>query len=235
MQSKHNQIALFDIDWTLVNGLNLTHSASFRFMFEHVFELENINVYDIRPNGMTDSQIIFEILKINNLSAMFTKKRVDTAIKIMGNYYVENAYKEKITLMPGEMNLLDTLKREGYLVGVLSGNIEMVGRQKLADALISEYFSFAAFGDMSTSRSELVDFAEKDMQKQGFEAQKNQFIIIGDSIRDIECARDSKLPSIGIATGAYSKRELQLAGSSLAVDSLEEINSVMQFISSCSR
>ncbi len=233
MQNTHNQIALFDIDWTLINGLNLTHSASFRFIFEHVFKLENINVYDIRPHGMTDSQIIFEILKIHNLSAMFTKNRVDTAIKLMGNYYVENSHKEQIALMPGVMNLLDTLKKDGYLMGILSGNIESVGRQKLVDASILDYFSFGAFGNMSVSRSELVGFAEKDMQKHGIEAQKDQFIIIGDSIRDIECARNSRLSSIGVATGSYSKKELQLAGAELTVNTLEDINSIRRFISSC--
>lgn len=233
MQIKNRKILLFDIDWTLVHGLNLTHSASFKFMFEKVFGLKDINVYDIRPNGMTDLQIISEILRIHNLLDMFKKKQVNIAINVMGEYYVKNAHKEKITLMTGVENLLNALKRDGYLMGVLSGNIERIGIQKLEDASILEYFSFAAFGSMSTLRSELVGFAEKDMQKHGIKANKDQFIIIGDSMRDIECARDSKLPCISVATGAYSKNELQLAGSSFVVDTLEDINSVMEFISNC--
>lgn len=233
MQNKQNIIPVFDIDWTLVHGINLTHSASFKYMFEHVFSLKNINVYDIRPHGMTDSQIILEILNIHNLAEELTKERLDTAIKLMGNYYLENSHKEHIKLMPGVMNVLDTLKDAGYLMGILSGNIEVVGRQKLLGALISEHFSFGAFGDISVSRSELVDFAEKDMQKHGIDAQKNQFVIIGDSIRDIECAMDSNIHSIGVATGSYSKEELQHAGADLVVNTLEEIDSVMEFISSC--
>ncbi|MEK7497192.1 MAG: HAD family hydrolase [Patescibacteria group bacterium] len=231
MHNKNNLIALFDIDWTLINGLNRMHSESFRYIFKHVFRLENINVYDIRPHGMTDLQIIFEILRIHNLSALFTKKRVNMSVRLMGNYYVENSYKEQVTLMPGVIDLLNTLKKRGYLMGILSGNIERIGKQKLVDALISEYFSFGAFGDMSVSRSELVDFAEINMQKNGIKAQKNQFVIIGDSVRDIECAKNSKLPSIGVATGSYSNKEIQLAGANLAVNTLKEVNSVMRFFS----
>lgn len=228
--NKYYLIPLFDIDWTLVNGLNQTHSDSFKFMFEHVFKLENINVYDIRPCGMTDSQIILEILKIHNMADKFTKNRLSTAIALMGNYYLENSHKEHIKLMPGVMNVLETLKNAGYIMGILSGNIETVGRQKLSGASISEYFSFGAFGDMSVSRSELVDFAEKEMQKNAINAQKNQFVIIGDSIRDIECAKNSNIPSICVATGSYSKGELQYAGADLVVNTLEEVDSVTQFI-----
>ncbi len=231
MQNKQNIIPVFDIDWTLVHGINLTHSGSFKYMFEQEFGLKNINVYDIRPHGMTDSQIILEILKIHNLSEKLTKKRLDSAIKLMRNYYLENSHNEHTKLMPGVMNMLNTLKDAGYIMGILSGNIEIVGRQKLLRASISEYFSFGAFGSMSASRSELVDFAEKDMQMNGIDAQKNQFVIIGDSMRDIECAINSNIPSIGVATGSYPKEELQHAGADLVVSTLEEIDSIMEFIS----
>ncbi len=233
MKNKQYTIPVFDIDWTLVHGINFTHSESFKYMFEEVFGLKNINVYDIRPHGMTDSQIILEILKIHNLSEGLTKERFETAIKQMGNYYLENSHKEHIKLMPGVMNVLNTFKDTGYVMGILSGNIEVVGRQKLSSTLISEYFSFSAFGDMSTSRSELVDFAEKDMQKHGIDAQRSQFVIIGDSMRDIECAMNSNIPSIGVATGSYPKEELKRAGADLVVNTLEEIDSIMKFISSC--
>ncbi len=231
MQNKQDLIPVFDIDWTLVHGINLTHSASFRYMFESVFGLKNINVRDIRPNGMTDSQIILEILKIHNLSEKLTKECLDTAIKIMGDYYLKNSQNEHIKLMPGVMNLLDTLTDAGYIMGILSGNIEVVGRRKLSGASISEYFSFGAFGDKSVSRSELVNFAERDMQEQGISAQRNQFVIIGDSMRDIECAKNSNLPSICVATGSYTMKELQDAGADLVLNTLEEVGAIMEFIS----
>jgi phosphoglycolate phosphatase-like HAD superfamily hydrolase len=175
-------------------------------MFEYVFKLKNINVYDIRPHGMTDLQIIFEILKIHNLSNKFTKKRLNAAIKLMGDYYIDNSHTEHIRLMPGVKNLLDILKNTGHLLGVLSGNIERIGKQKLLNASISEYFSFGAFGNMSVSRSKLVYFAEKDMLRHGINGRKDQFVIIGDSIRNIECAKKSKILSIGVATGGLFKR-----------------------------
>lgn len=223
-------IILFDIDWTLVNGINYTHSDSFKYIFDRVFGLKNINVYDIRPHGMTDLQIISEILKINNLSSEFTKSNSDLAISLMGEYYIKNSEKEFVTLMPGVINLLNTLKKYEYLMGILSGNIEKVGKQKVAAVNISHYFCFGAFGDMSVSRADLVDFAEKDMQKNGFNATKKQFIIIGDSVRDIECAKKSKLSSIGVATGSSSLENLKIAGADLVVCSLEDIDIIMELI-----
>jgi phosphoglycolate phosphatase-like HAD superfamily hydrolase len=108
--------------------------------------------------------------------------------------------------MPGVEQVLGHLARRGALLGVATGNLEMIGWIKVEQAGLREWFRFGGFSDHFPVRSELVaQAAGKAREMTGREA---SVCVVGDTPRDIEAARANFLSVIAVATGRYSFEEL---------------------------
>lgn len=59
------KLALFDIDKTLIKSSN-GHKVAFSIAFQEVYGI-NTSINIIQYSGMTDQQIIFDVLKANGL------------------------------------------------------------------------------------------------------------------------------------------------------------------------
>ena len=120
--------------------------------------------------------------------------------------------------MPGVENVLSHLARKGALLGVASGNLEMIGWIKIEHAGLREWFRFGGFSDHFPIRSELIGQAAlKARELTG----GTKICVVGDTPRDIESARANFLSVIAVATGNYSFEELlkyqpEVCASSLA-------------------
>jgi len=65
------------------------------------------------------------------------------------------------------------------------------------------------FGSETCIRSELVPLAMEDAKsKTGIEFEKDQVYLVGDTIADIECAKQSGVKIISVATGLESMEKL---------------------------
>jgi phosphoglycolate phosphatase-like HAD superfamily hydrolase len=120
--------------------------------------------------------------------------------------------------MPGVENVLSHLARKGALLGVASGNLEMIGWIKIEHAGLREWFRFGGFSDHFPIRSELIGQAALKAREL---ASGTKICVVGDTPRDIESARANFLSVIAVATGSYSFEELlkfqpEVCASSLA-------------------
>ena len=98
------------------------------------------------------------------------------------------------------------LAARGALLGVATGNLEMIGWIKVEEAGLREWFKFGGFSDHFPIRSELIGHAaNKARELAGNEA---RICVVGDTPRDIEAARANSLPVIAVATGRYPFDEL---------------------------
>jgi phosphoglycolate phosphatase-like HAD superfamily hydrolase len=118
-----------------------------------------------------------------------------------------------IALNSGVKELLPLLvKSPRHAVGVLTGNLEQIAREKLACAEILSYFSEFYCADRYFDRARLVrDAVNSCVRKYQLPASKN-VMIVGDTPRDIAAANASEATSIGIASSAVSMRQLTEAG-----------------------
>ncbi len=111
------------------------------------------------------------------------------------------------------------LARKGALLGVATGNLEMIGWIKIEQAGLREWFRFGGFSDHFPIRAELVaDAARKARELAGADA---RVCVVGDTPRDIEAAHANQLPVIAVATGNFSFEALlegkpEVCASSLA-------------------
>lgn len=230
MSSLKYKIPLFDIDWTLLKGGNKVHNAAFTFAFDKVYKLPNTSIDEINHHGMVDTQIFIEIPKLHGISEEEAKSKIPQALETMINYFNQHADEGSYKVMPGSLKLLKTLKSLKVPMGLLTGNTEEIGWEKLGRAGIRDFFSFGAFGSMVLKRIDLIPIAKKKAENLlGLNVSLQQLVIVGDSPRDIVCAKEAGISIIAVGAGVHAVDKLKEAD--LVVKSLEEKDKIIKFLS----
>jgi phosphoglycolate phosphatase-like HAD superfamily hydrolase len=204
---KLNLVLLFDIDGTLIKtggaGKNAMEDA-FNLLFHKQNGMEKISFA-----GSTDLGIFDHSLKLNGISpeqaipeSVFREKY----LSLLKKYLKENP--EGQELLPGVADFLAHCKeRDDIYMGLVTGNYREGAQIKLAHFNIEHYFNEGAFGCDFANRNLLPPLAIQRIQQKGYTLPpKNKIWIIGDTIKDIECAKTNGLPSLITFTG-FSPRE----------------------------
>jgi phosphoglycolate phosphatase-like HAD superfamily hydrolase len=225
------KIPLFDIDGTLFKTRNPIHQNAFAFAFKKVYG-KNAKQIEAHPEGKTDKQIILEVLKRHGVPAEEIRKKINTAMQVMAMYFSEHENQVNPEVLPGVKELLSKLKGQNIPIGVLTGNVERIGWTKIEKAGLRDFFNFGAFGDKTEKRVELVEIARQNAEiALGKTFQTQDFVIVGDTPKDIQCAKDAGIKVIIAATGIFSFDELAKEKPDLLVQTLED-QKVFDFITS---
>lgn len=138
----------------------------------------------------------------------------------------------KAYCLPGILPLLEGLLAARIAtLGLLTGNYEETGCQKLtAVGIDPAWFSPRIWGDAAPTRPDLVRVA---MQREAHDTPES-VIVIGDTTRDVHCAKVNGCRVLGVATGPASRKELLDAGADHAVDDLTDPNPLLEMIQACS-
>ena len=125
--------------------------------------------------------------------------------------------------MPGIAPVLERLAaRPEAKPGLLTGNYEVVARLKLARAGIGRYFPSGqgAFGSDAEDRAALPAIARRRAGVVGVPHPRQHTIVIGDTPRDIACARADDVHCVAVATGPFTAEQLEGADA-VAADAAE--------------
>ena len=135
-------------------------------------------------------------------------------------------------MFPGVKELLARLRgREDVLVGLLTGNVERGAWLKLGRFKLGDYFQFGAFGNEHEDRGELAKIAvEKAREILGRPVKGDEVTVIGDTPRDVACARAIGARAVIVATGLVAREELQAAEPDVILDSFEDVEGTLQAI-----
>ncbi|MEW6570982.1 MAG: HAD family hydrolase [Nitrospirota bacterium] len=214
------KLILFDIDGTLIDTGG-AGSRSLNLAMRELFSIENA-FRGISMSGKTDTQIIKEGLAKHGIA------RSDAVGQIIETYlrYLEREMQnERKHVKPGVNELLEKLRLfTGSALGLLTGNLERGARIKLEPFGLNKYFPAGAFGSDNEDRNKLLPVAV-----QRFEAvlqrkiKMADCIVIGDTPRDIECAKIYDAVSIGVATGPYASDTLLKAGADIVLKDLTDL------------
>lgn len=221
-----NKLILFDIDETLIDS-GRAGTRALNNSFRELFGIEDA-FKNIKMAGMTDIQIMKEALSLYGLSD--GDGRVNEVI----NQYLSNLSKEIENpwkkVKPGVFEILDDLIGESVPLGLLTGNLEAGANIKLAPFGLQKYFQAGAFGSDNEDRDKLLPIAVRKFVKLGVIASPERCVVIGDTPRDVRCAKVHNALCIATATGPYSKEALSDAGADLVVETLEEKEACLNFI-----
>jgi len=224
-------LVLWDIDGTLMTTSG-AGSAAFleagRELFGERFRLDGVDQL-----GRLDSVIWRDAAKVSRV-----EDPDESEIKFRAVYL--NCYKYRLVsepaacvLFPGVVDLIDRLEKQDHVIqGLLTGNYPEIGRMKLEIAGFDlRLFPVRAWGSDARTRPDLVPVALSRLREfNGTVLDSKQVLIIGDTPRDVNCARENGCRSLGVATGKFSRQALEEAGADIAVDDLADVEAILDWI-----
>jgi phosphoglycolate phosphatase-like HAD superfamily hydrolase len=228
------QVLLFDIDGTLVHaapGRGYRHQVkeAIASIFGTAGRLD-----EVRFDGKTDVAILREALEPAGIGADEIRARVPEWERVF-RALVERLDQEQALFEPtaGAAALLEQLGGDPlFPLALLTGNLESMAWAKLRSAGLAHHFRYrGAYGSDHEDRNELPSIAAARLAEQtGCQLLREQFVIIGDTPRDIAAARGAGMRSIGVATGNYREAELADCGADAV---LPDFADAARFIRAC--
>jgi phosphoglycolate phosphatase len=200
---------LFDIDGTLVRSRDRIHIDSFASSVRRVMGFE-VTLAGILLAGSTDTAILREACRQAGIPAEELETRSEAILEAMRATVAERRHEMVVERMPGVEQALRHLARRGALLGVATGNLEVIGWIKIEQAGLREWFRFGGFSDRFPVRSELIGRAAAKARELAAPGGRPEakVCVVGDTPRDIEAARANSLAVIAVATGRYSFDQL---------------------------
>lgn len=210
-------LLLFDIDGTLLLRASDAHRDALYAALGEVHGVRDPGaIRAVDPSGRTDGEIARAILLAHGVSA----ERIDAGGAAVREA-VCRAYAElcpedlSAAVAPGMTALLAELaaRHEEVRLALLTGNFEPVARLKLARAGLGRFFARGqgAFGSDGEDRAGLPAIARRRGGRDGVSHPRERTVVIGDTPRDIACARADGVRCLAVATGRFSEAELAAA------------------------
>lgn len=218
MSNKHPFIILFDIDGTL-----LTVDRNFnRPLLRRIIDDLEINYPSMESDpfsGRTDYDIITSFLVNHNFDEDLYKKFKTIYLERL-NDEIKSEHVLRHNFIDEALSFFDN---EKFINGLLTGNYPSAAYKKLEAASIEFDFKFGAFGEFHKDRNMLPKLALQTIGDQlGIEPDPSLFIIIGDTLRDIECAKANGMKCVAVATGKFSSEQLAKYDPDLVIQNLSK-------------
>lgn len=216
------RLVLFDIDGTLIS----TGGAGMK-AFDRAFELEfgvRQGARDINFAGRTDTGILHEFFARHRIAP-----REDNVARFFASYvhWLEHfLHHGNGRILPGVLSLLRDLNclDRPPAIGLLTGNIRLGAQIKLRHYGLWEHFVTGAFGCEHADRNEVARTAlARGRESLGGDLRGDEVLVVGDTTRDIDCARAIGARCLAVATGGDPLDQLQAHGAARVVPDLTQV------------
>lgn len=230
------RLLLFDIDGTLIDTEGAGLAALEDGLYEAFPGREHISFPPLDLGGATDGSVIAFLFR------HFTIEDHPENHRLFHGAYT-GALRSRLEtfrgegrgrILPGVRRLVEHLAEErDFALGLLTGNMEAGARIKLDHFDLGRHFAFGAFGDDHHDRNLLGPIAvERAFQCTGATFASGDTVIIGDTIKDIACARAFGARVVGVATGSSSGQTLASGDPDALLQDLSDLPAVLEAIES---
>ena len=212
---------LFDIDGTLVD----TGGAGLTALTEAAVECFGEAGPELDLAGSTDLGII------QNFLDHFGRAHDPAFVDAFFAFYLERlewnlahgGFPGKV--LPGVVDLLERLAETPDIhLGLLTGNIAGGAAAKMRHFGLDHFFPFGGYGCDFADRNKLGPVASaRATAHTGRAFHPEEIVVIGDTPKDIACAKALGSPCIAVATGRFSVAELRQHAPHRVIASLEEL------------
>ena len=203
------RVLLFDIDGTLLQSHGVGRASVTAALGDLVGDVFDFS--DITFSGKTDPQIFREVLEAAGRCGLDVGGATPEAFSDL--YHREMSARlpaAHVEALPGAVDLVRQLAADGADVGLLTGNLEPIAYAKIGRiGLSAAELPFGAFGSDHADRNALPAIgAARAAERLGRAVAPSDLVIIGDTPRDIACARAGGAVSVAVATGRYDADQL---------------------------
>ena len=202
------RLVLFDIDGTLVKTGGAGVQA-FGRAFATEFNIPN-GTERLKFSGRTDTGLAREL---------FLQHKIEPSPENFQLFFGSYVFwldcfltQTRGAVLPGVWEFIRQLHAlpESPALGLLTGNIRLGAEIKLRHFELWEVFQTGAFGDDHEDRNQIAAIA----RDRGSRLLKNdlrgeEILVVGDTPRDIECARAIEARTLAVATGGVEFEELE--------------------------
>jgi len=210
---------VFDLDGTLAD-FNLDYKA----VRTEVRSL--IMKAGVAPSILEPNESIFEMLKKARIVLRNSGKSEEDvgtisrqALSIADEYEMDAA--RTTSLKPGVNEILKTLREMHLKIGLFT-----INSRRSANRILKR-FRLSAFFDAVIPRNavNLVKPNAEHLQVtlEALGANPHETLVVGDSVSDMECAREVKAIAVGLPTGFFSFRDLSSSGANYMITSLMDL------------
>ena len=215
------RVLLFDLDGTLVSTGGAGRRAMIAAMVEVVDAADAFEGFNFA--GMTDRSIVRA--GITKARGAATNADIDRVLDAyLPRLESELASTPHYRVFPGVSDVVHEVTRAGpgVAVGLGTGNVKRGAYAKLARSALGSAFSFGGFGCDAEDRTELIRTgASRGAEALGEPLAACRVIVIGDTPRDVAAARGIGAACLAVATGPYTRAQLQEAGADWCFETLE--------------
>ncbi len=206
------RILLWDIDGTLIRSVKTGGYKEYTIpVLEEIFGTSG-RLGEMRVSGMTDLQIVYEALSDAGISRdeilaraeVLVSRLTEEARRVTGNGV------KFFEVLPGVRETLQALAdHPRYESALVTGNIKPMAYLKMELVGLEQFFTLpGAFGDESHNRRDLpARAAERIREHLQMDLASEQFIVIGDTPNDIDCAQHFGARAVAVGTGRFYSRE----------------------------
>jgi phosphoglycolate phosphatase-like HAD superfamily hydrolase len=196
---------LFDIDGTLLLSPDRTHRYALHRAMRDVFGVET-TIDGIPYHGKTDPGIMRAALQRMGVTDATIDSKMSEALEVVRRDATEKADRFKPNVLPGIREVLELWREHGKLLGVTSGNLEVVGWLKIEAAGLREFFAFGCFADDCELREQIFAKGMAEVRRQIGENASVCFV--GDTPDDVRAARKVGGRIIAVGTGIFKREDL---------------------------
>ncbi len=223
-------VCLFDIDGTLLSTGGAGQEAMEAAMIEQFGERVPITV--VAYAGRSDLGFIHDIFRFygEELNVEIRENFIAAYLRHLPRELAGRAG----LILPGVVELLSHLHaRHDVTLGLLTGNLLAGAKLKLASHGLDDYFDFAlgAYGDDHSDRDDVARAAWQRLVERETTLQRlspDQVWVIGDTPADVRCARAIGAKCLAVATGIYSRADLEQAGPDRLVDDFSDAEALLE-------
>lgn len=210
---KKYEYCFFDLDGTLTDPvLGITNSFMYALKKYNISVSERSELHKIIGPPLMDSfQTYYG----------FSYEKAKEGVDYYREYYQDRGIYEN-EVYPGIPKLLEKLQREGKKIVLATSKPEHFAKVILDHFQLTKYFTFIAGANMDetrTKKDEVIAYALEACEI----TDVGKVVMIGDREYDILGARKFGIDSVGVLIGYGSLEELQKAGATYIVETVDEL------------